>query len=183
MSRGAIVLMGVLVGCWLQGCGVSGSDASGALVAEIETVEERFGSRLRSTGEVDWTNKEVQAEVRSLLRAYAEYANAHHGDSLAAVYLMKRADLLQGRGDHEAAIAQWLDVVEGFPRDAVAAEAIFKMGFLRETALRDTAGALKAYAELTRLFPESPWTAQAAMSAQWLTFSEERLIEALSEGP
>lgn len=182
MSREGAFIVVAMVMCWVQGCGLSDPDASEALMAEIDATEQRFGSRLLSTGEVDWTNEEVQGEVRSLLRAYAEYANVHHGDSLAAVYLMKRADLLQGRGDHEAAIAQWLDIVEGFPQNAVAAEAIFRMGFLRETALKDTVGALKAYAELSRVFPESPWTAQALMSAQWLTFSEERLIEELSEG-
>lgn len=183
MSRGSTLIFSLLAVGLAQGCGTQNNGTSKMLREEIEAAEELFGKRLRSTGEVDWADEQAQDEVRSLLRAYAEYANAHHGDSLSAVYLMKRADLLQGRGDHEAAIAQWLDVVEGFPQDAVAAEAIFRMGFLRETALQDTVGALKAYAELVRLFPESPWTSQAAMSAQWLTFSEKKFIEELSEGP
>ncbi len=182
MSRFGTFSFAVVVAGLIQGCGSRAPEPSHPNKADIEAAERLFGHRLSSDGEVDWTNEEVQNEVRFLLRSYAQYANDHRGDSLTSVYMMKRADLLHGRGDHEAAIAQWLDVVEGFPKEDIAAEAIFRMGFVRETAMQDTVGALKAYAELVRLFPESPWTAQAEMSAQWLTFSEEKFIEALSEG-
>ena len=105
----------------------------------------------------------------------------HHGDSASCGLLMRRADLLQGRGTPELAVDQWIDVVEGCPGSAFAPEALFRVGFARESALVDTTGALEAYAEVVRVYPESPWADQARMAARWLTFSETEFIRALEK--
>ena len=120
--------------------------------------------------------------VQSLLRDYATYINAHHGDSLSLHFGMRRADLLLGKGDAVAAIQQWIDVVGGGANGELAAEAMFRVGLTREVALQDTVGALKAYAELIRLHPESQWSGPAGEAAKWLTFSESEFIRALELG-
>ena len=119
--------------------------------------------------------------VSALLRDYASYANAHRGDSLATQFLMKRADLLEGKGSLLEAERQWLDLADGLRDPVVTPEAMFRLGFLRESALFDTTGALEAYAEILRLYPESPWAEQAAQSSKWLTFSESEFLRAIRE--
>jgi hypothetical protein len=59
---------------------------------------------------------------------------------------------------------------------------MFRIGFVRETALRDTVGALKAYGQLVTSFPESPWSEQAKMASTALTFSEKELLRSLGSG-
>ena len=163
--------------CW--GCGVAGPDA--LVLERIEKAEAELRPFLKST-DAEVLPPEGERVVSSLLRDYAAYANAHHGDSLAVLFLMRRADLLQGRGDHEAAVNQWLDVAEGGGPDECIAESIFRVGFLRETELKDTTGALKAYAEVMRIHPNSQWASSAGDAAKWLTFSESEFIKALQRG-
>jgi tetratricopeptide (TPR) repeat protein len=160
--------------------GTSGSQS--ARLSQIEASEQAFRKMLEKEADLDWASEEVQDVVSRLLRQYAEFANGYRGDSLAPVFLMRRADLLQGKGAADAAVRQWIDVAEGFPRNALAPQAIFQVGFIRETALKDTLGALKAYSELIQVYPESHWAEQAGLAAQWLTFKEGRLGGALEEG-
>lgn len=175
---GAMILLAALCA---MGCGEQGpAQGSAALRKEISHAEGQFQQRLQLDSNVDWADPEVQTEVSLLLRLYAEYANAHHGDSLAARFLMRRADLLQGRGDPASAVSQWLDVVEGYPNMSVAPEAMFRMGFTQETLLLDTVAALRTYTELVSVFPESKWAEQAGLASKWLTFDERHFIEALN---
>ena len=160
-------------------CGVAGPDAQA--LERISKAEAELQPFLKST-DAAVLPPEGERAVSSLLRDYAAYANAHHGDSLAVLFLMRRADLLQGRGEHEAAINQWLDVAEGGGPDEWMAESIFRVGFLRETELKDTTGALKAYEELIRIHPNSRWASSAGDAAKWLTFSESEFIKALERG-
>lgn len=157
----------------LPGCGL-GEDVDG-MASRIERNEQSLRPLLVSE-ELDETGQDLVAE---LLRDYARYANAHHGDSLAGVFLMRRADLLQGMGEHEAAVEQWVNVAEGAGSPFLAAEAVFRVGFVRETALKDTVGALKAYGEVVRVYPESRWASAAIEAAKWLSFSEREMVRAL----
>jgi len=181
MRLGMLLFMG---GCVVLGYACSENAGPRELKAEL-TLIERHEAALKlfidSSESVDWEDAEVAESVRALLRAYAAFANQHHGDSLAGAFLMRRADLLQGRGDFEEAVNQWLSVLEGYPQAHFAPEAIFRIGFTRETALRDTMGALKAYGQLVDIYPESMWTEQAQHSLKWLTFSEAQMIQALEE--
>lgn len=176
-----LVLFGLAGG--LTSCSVD-SDGDKAVPGhagpvEVAALEARMADWLDAKGSLDWESEEVEEVVGQLLRDYADYANHHHGDSLAAVYGMRRADLLLGKGDAEGAVRQWVDVVEVHPGSTWAAEAMFRVGFTRETALLDTTGALEAYAGIIRSFPESPWAEQARQASTWLTFSEEQMIRSL----
>lgn len=163
----------------LWGCSNAPSDADAELLGQIAKSEAEFRDFLDADADVDWLDADVQAVVGELLRGYAAYANGHRSDSLSVAFLMRRADLLQGKGDAERAVKQWIDLAEGFPQSASAPEAIFRVGFARESALRDTAGALEAYAELVKAYPQSPWAEQATLAAKWLTFDEAAIIRAL----
>ncbi len=170
----------------LLGCGPSDEQVhldAGPSPDEIARAEAAFSEHFNAEGSVDWSTEEVSTEVAGLLRLYAEYANAHHGDSLAGLLLMRRADLLQGRGSPDEAVKQWIDVVEAYPSSGLAAEAMFRIGFTRETALGDTTEALKAYTQLAQLHPESIWAEQALGAIKWLSFSEARMLDALEGHP
>ena len=181
IQKSAIGGLCVLMVC---GCQPSGEKAAirAARLADIAASEQQFRGMLEQEADVDWTSPEVQEAASSLLRQYAAFANGFRGDSLAPLFLMRRADLLEGKGAAEAAVGQWIDVAEGFPRSALAPQAIFRVGFARETALTDTLGALEAYSELMQVYPESPWAEQAGLAAQWLTFREDQVGGALEQG-
>ena len=157
----------------IPGCGLGG---------DVDVVASRIQGNERALRPLlveDELDEAGQALVAELLRDYARYANVHHGDSLAGVFLMRRADLLQGMGEHEAAVEQWVNVAEGGGSPLLAAEAVFRVGFVRETALKDTVGALKAYGEVVRVYPESQWASAAIEAAKWLSFSEREMLRAL----
>ncbi len=182
--RFEFIAMGALLVLFFAGCQAPDgrSESPSKRLADIEASEQVFREMLKENADVDWAAPEVQDAVSGLLRQYAEFANHFRGDSLAPAFLMRRADLLQGKGAAEEAVRQWIDVVEGFPRSRWAPQAIFRVGFARETALSDTLGALKAYSELIQVYPESPWAEQAGLAAQWLTFEEGQVVRALEEG-
>ena len=177
MIPGGLRWMGVF---WLAllTCGPQGEREQ--LLSRIAESERTLGPMLREEG-VN-TSEESQALVQQLLRDYAAFSNAHHGDSLAPLFGMRRADLLLGKGDAEEAVGQWIDVVEGGAPPELASEAMFRVGLTRESALGDTLGAKKAYAELLRLHPESRWAGPAQDALKWLGFSEREFIRALESG-
>lgn len=164
--------------CLAFACGEVDPDE--ALLRRIDAAEARMLDRLVAGEEVGQSD-EVDADVTLLLRDYATYANAHHGDSLAVRMLMKRAELLLGKGEADAAAEQWLNIVESGGLAGYVPEAMFRLGFIRETAMADTTGALKAYAQVVQLYPESPWSQMAADASKWLTFSEQEFIRALEQ--
>lgn len=172
-----LTVLGVL--CTI-GCGEGAAeDRELGAIREDEGV---MAALIAQNAPVDWEDATTEQVVRRLLKGYADYANRHHGDSLSAIFLMRRADLLQGRGDADAAVSQWRDVAEGYPGTRSAPEAIFRMGFMRETVLDDGAGAREAYTELIRVYPDSPWSEQARWSLKWLGLNDEELIRSLSAG-
>ena len=181
IQRSAAVALCVLLAVGCQSTNER-AGSQGARLADIGASEQRFRAMLEQEADADWSSPEVQEVASSLLRQYAEYANGFRGDSLAPVFLMRRVDLLQGKGAIDAAVSQWIDVAEGFPRSAYAPQAIFRVGFARETALTDTVGALIAYTELIQVYPESPWAEQEGLAAQWLTFKEGQVAGALEGG-
>lgn len=150
------------------------------LMSRITLAEAELAPLLET--EFDALPERGEALVQALLRDYATYANAHHGDSMALQYSMKRADLLLAKGEAEAAVQQWIDVVGAGGGEALASEAMFRIGLAREVALTDTVGALKAYSELLRLYPDSRWAEAAGEAAKWLTFNEREFIRALESG-
>ena len=170
----------VVVVALCASCVTRDSDAD--LLRRISEVESRVLPKLDEWDGARGQEVEFEEDISSLLRCYARYANAHHGDSIAMRMLVKRAELLLGKGDAEAAAGQWLDIVEGGATPYLMPEALFRLGFIRETALGDTTGAMKAYAEVVRLFPESHWADMAADASKWLTFSEREFIRALEAG-
>lgn len=168
LSWGGVVLV--------SGC-LAGADSELDRIAENEQVLQAAIQSMEGEGMPD----DMEEVVSELLRDYASYANAHRGDSVATQCLMKRADLLEGKGSVREAERQWLDLADGLKDPSIAPEAMFRLGFLRESALLDTAGALEAYGEILRLYPESPWAEQAAQSSKWLTFSESEMLRAIRE--
>ncbi len=160
----------------------SSPDADSLLLSRIAKAEARVMPKLDEWEMGLGQDAALEEDISGLLRDYAQYANGHHGDSAANRMLVKRAELLLGRGRSEAAARQWLDIVEGGADEALLPEALFRLGFIRETAMMDTTGAMKAYAEVMRLFPESVWAGMALDASKWLTFSEESFIRALEEG-
>ena len=160
-------------------CAEGGGDTD--LLDRIRETEQRVLPGLEEWGGQRVPNEAMENDISRLLRDYASYANAHHGDSTANRMLVKRAELLLGRGDARAAEAQWLDIVEGGADAELMSEALFRIGFIRETVLADTTGAMKAYAEVMRLHPATAWSDMATDASKWLTFSEEQFIRALEQ--
>jgi len=120
---------------------------------------------------------EPDAEARSALtRAYAEFANACHEDSLTAEYLFRRADLLRSAGKFAEAVAQLRDVHDHFPEYPDRARCAFLVAFINEVELMDRELAKAGYEQVLLLYPG---TEEAAMAEQILStwgVSDEELV-------
>lgn len=120
---------------------------------------------------------EPDAEARrELTRAYAEFANACHEDSMTAEFLFRRADLLRSAGKFVEAVAQLRDVHDHFPDYPNRARCAFLVAFINEVELMDRELAKAGYEQVLLLYPG---TEEAAMAEQILSawgMSDEELV-------
>ena len=113
---------------------------------------------------------------QELTRAYAEFANACHEDSLTAEFLFRRADLLRSAGKFAEAVAQLRDVHDHFPNYPNRARCAFLVAFINEVELMDRELAKAGYEQVLLLYPG---TEEAAMAEQILSawgMSDEELV-------
>ena len=113
---------------------------------------------------------------QALMRAYADFANACHEDSMTAELLFRRADLLRSAGKFAEAVAQLRDVHDHFPDFPNRARCAFLVAFINEVELMDRELAKAGYEQVLLLYPG---TEEAAMAEQILSawgLSDEELV-------
>ena len=88
------------------------------------------------------------------VRAYREFAQKYPEDSLAPEFLFKGADLANGLGLGNEAIAMLRELRSEYPKHPRAGAALFMIAFFYENTLQDTANARPAYEEFLRQYPD-----------------------------
>ena len=81
--------------------------------------------------------------------------------SLSDDVLFKKAEISQKDGDYLNASAYWQKVVDDYPYDILADDALFRLAGLYETALNDKAKAMELYQQVLEKYPGSVFAADA----------------------
>ena len=119
--------------------------------------------------------------MQDMLVSYAKFANNCNSDSLAPEFLMRRADLLRGKGAIRESIAQFKAVHDGYPQYHNKITCAFIAAFLYETELNDKDMAEKLYLQIIESYPESHEADVARISLMHLRETPDELIRRLQK--
>ncbi len=90
-------------------------------------------------------------------------AAALAGCTSRASLMYRRAEIFFGQGKYELALAEYERIVEKFPSDSIADDALYKIGHLYRVHLHKPAQAVAAYMRLARDYPHSPYAPAALL--------------------
>lgn len=154
--------------------------ALGCGVAEGPAHEVSCSDRLSTIASLEaklFQGESVEGDVRtSLLRAYADFANACNGESATPEMLFRRADLLRSLGAFEEAMTQLRDVHDHFPQYPQRARCAFLVGFIAETELGDREQARLTYRQVMEVHPDSEEAEWARISLAQLDLRGDELL-------
>jgi tetratricopeptide (TPR) repeat protein len=117
--------------------------------------------------------------MQEMLVSYANFANNCNTDSLAPEFLMRRADLLRGKGAIRESISQFKAIHDGYPQYHNKITCAFIAAFLYETELNDRDMAEKLYLQIIEDYPESHEAEVARISLRHLRETTDELIRRL----
>lgn len=80
-----------------------------------------------------------------------------------AQLVYRRAEIFFGQGEYEMATAEYQRVVDAYPDDPLADDALYKLGHLYRVHLRQPGRALAAYSRLAEDYPASPFADDALL--------------------
>ena len=132
-------------------------------------------SKLEKEIASDSLHQFVSSHAGELVELYSEYAKQFPNDSVAAEYLFRSGDLLQGMGRHGDAIQAYLKCsrIESYSKKEVA---FFLVGFIYENSLNDLVNARSYYAELLTRYPNHKLANDVRFSLENLGKTPEELI-------
>lgn len=122
-------------------------------------------------------NPELASE---LMRTYADFANSCSSDSLAPEVLMRRADMLRGKGKIIEAISAFTAIHDGYPHYPNKINCAMIAAFLYDTELNDKEMAEKVYQEVVNLYPDSEEAKKAKIALKYLRETPEELFRRLN---
>lgn len=176
----ATLLSGLLsLGVWLTAC-------------ETEPPADRVSAlqdSLRQLRQSPRWNREQEVDLQlSLAQSYQAAANADSNRSAAAEKLYQAASIYaEVPGRAQQALALYQRISEEFARQARAADALFRIGWLQANVLRDSTEAQVAFGLFLDRYPEHNLTPNVPVELQQLgltptearEFARERLLQPL----
>lgn len=115
-----------------------------------------------------------------LMREYADFANSCSNDSLAPEFLMRRADMLRGKGKTIEAISAFTSIHDGYPLYPNKVNCALISAFLYDTELNDKEMAEKIYQEVVYLYPNTEEANKAKVALKYLRETPEELFRRLN---
>jgi len=112
-----------------------------------------------------------------MLTAYNDYVKAFPGDSLAAQYLFKGAEILVSTGKYEEAINFYKKVYIQYHTNSKAPHSLFLWGFTAENNLKDLETARAKYTEFLQKYPKHELASSAQFSLDHLGKSPEEIVK------
>ncbi|MCD6352431.1 MAG: tetratricopeptide repeat protein [Armatimonadetes bacterium] len=100
------------------------------------------------------------------------------GCTTRAQLIYRRAEMFFGQGQYGLAAQEYERVVQSYPRDTVADDALYKLAYLYRVHLGQPARALTAYRHLAENYPTSPYADDALL---WCVHLWARQFEAPSQ--
>lgn len=115
--------------------------------------------------------------MNNLSENYTKFANQYPGDSLAAEYLFKAADIKMNIAKEEAALELLDKILQDYPDFEKRAEAMFLKGYIYENYQGDLAQAEELYKTFLEQYPNHEFADDAEMSLKYLGKSPEELVK------
>jgi len=124
------------------------------------------------------TEKAFDPEIaENLVTQYEQFVESNPNDSLAASYLFKGAELAMSMSSSEKSIELYNRVYKEYPDYAKAATAVFLIGFVNETQIKNLAEAQKHYRKFIADYPNHNLIDDAKFSLDNLGKSDEDIIK------
>jgi TolA-binding protein len=135
-------------------------------LAELEKIDSGLA-------QMDSLDKKVGWDAFAAFRTFARKNPKH---PLAPTYKMKAAEIARNiPGKSLMAIKEYTEVYQKYPKDSLAPQAQFMVGFTFDQVLHDRERATKAYNAFIDAWPEHPLAAQARDLVALLTTGKDDL--------
>ncbi|MCB0761023.1 MAG: tetratricopeptide repeat protein [Flavobacteriales bacterium] len=124
------------------------------------------------------TSAKIDTQVGyELMRAYLDYSNQFHGDSISAEFMFKAGDVARNVGRHKQAISIFSNLHDSYPKFNRLPETAFIVAFIYDNDLNDREMAKKSYEKVIELYPEHKLAQDAQARIETLYMTDEELIE------
>lgn len=116
----------------------------------IERIEELEKSVLMDAKSIE------PQRADSLISLYKDFVKRNPGDSLAAIYLYRAADVMANRKDCLGAIALLEELIRQYPSDNHAEQGAFLKGIIYQDVCLNKEKAAESFNEFLASYPKSP---------------------------
>jgi TolA-binding protein len=125
-----------------------------------------------------------QNSANAAIKAFADYANYCHNDSVSPVYLIKCAQVARVVNNIPQAKIVLEKCVQDYPRFRDRPAALFLLAQLYDenTYLNNESEAKKLYEEIIEEYPTSDWALSAKGALGFLGKTDEQIMEELKKG-
>ncbi|MGY6561515.1 MAG: tetratricopeptide repeat protein [Luteibaculaceae bacterium] len=116
-------------------------------------------------------------DAQSLLAAYQKFAKQNPNDSLTPDYIFKASGLALGLTEAKKAIELIDILIDKYPDYPMSEEAMFQKAFIFDFNYGDKQKAEQAYKAFLDKYPNSSLAGEAKSRIEYLSLSDEELIE------
>lgn len=148
-------------------------------IAACESPKEKMLKSIKNTETNDSIFSPQTLNERK--RLYLEFADKYPDDEQSPVFMFKAAQLCNGLASHHEAITILNDLMNAYPKSAVAENALFLQAYIFENALNNTEAAERTYKMFLEKYPTSEMAEDAEMSLKYLGKSPEQIWDDISK--
>lgn len=121
--------------------------------------------------------------MEKLTTNYVKYADKHPGDSLAAGYLFKAADMNMNLGQTDEAMDQLNRILKNYESFPKRPECLFMKAYIYENHRGELANARRYYQAFLEKYPDHAFADDVEMSLKHLGKSPEELVKEFEKQP
>jgi TolA-binding protein len=120
-------------------------------------------------------------QIEKVKTAYIDFATKYPDNELAPEFLFKAGQRCNVSADHERAIALFQQVIDNYPKNKIAEEALFLQAYIYENSMNDYEKAKAAYAKFIELYPQSDLAEDATYSIKNMGKTPEQIFESFGK--
>jgi len=139
------------------------------LVKNIDSIEQKIFSDKEYTP--------IKSDIDTMILLYDNYIDKYKDDSLAIIYMFKKAGLLKINHQYEQAIAIFEDINMNHPKFNRAPDALLYEAMIYGDDLKNEVMAEKKYKEFISKYPNHPYRKDAEDLIKLLGKSDEEIME------
>lgn len=120
-------------------------------------------------------------QIEKVKTAYVEFADKYPDDELAPEFLFKAGQRCNVTGDHNKAIELFQRVIDSYPKEKIAEEALFLQAYVYENSLSNFPKAAETYRAFIDKYPNSDLTEDAKLAIENMGKSPEEIFESFAK--